>query len=80
MGLPKKFQMPIQTEMLQALKEILAAPFKDWSIWWLLGPVLILWTILEIYCPLQRQAEPFSEGKGSQTPWMWSILREQAQC
>ncbi|NQV09431.1 hypothetical protein HQ529_06275 [Candidatus Woesearchaeota archaeon] len=35
--------------MWEALKAILASPFKDWSIWWLLAPVFILWIFMELY-------------------------------
>lgn len=35
--------------MLDALGEIIKAPFKEWSVWWFLAPVIILWIILELY-------------------------------
>lgn len=35
--------------MLKAFNEIIRAPFKDISVWWVLAPVFILWIILEVY-------------------------------
>lgn len=35
--------------MLNALWEIVKSPFKEWSAWWFLAPILILWVILELY-------------------------------
>lgn len=39
----------IGTAMWEALKEILSSPFRDWSIWWLLAPVFVLWILMELY-------------------------------
>jgi len=41
--------MAILESMWTAFKEIIASPFKDFSIWWYLGPILILWGVLEVY-------------------------------
>ena len=41
--------MQILNEMLSALKEIISAPFKDLSMFWLIAPVLILWVVMELY-------------------------------
>jgi hypothetical protein len=38
-----------------SFKEIIASPFKDWSIWWYLAPVIVLWFVLEIYFGKYKQ-------------------------
>jgi len=43
-----------------ALKQILSAPFKDASIWWVLAPVILFWLVLEIY---------FTKHKGEELGW-----------
>lgn len=35
--------------MLDALWEIVRSPFKEWSVWWFLAPLIILWIVLELY-------------------------------
>jgi len=39
----------IAASMWEALKAILASPFKEWSLWWLLAPIFILWILMELY-------------------------------
>ncbi|MBW2992673.1 hypothetical protein KY345_05645 [Candidatus Woesearchaeota archaeon] len=50
--------------MLDALWEIVRSPFKEWSVWWFLAPVLILWVILELY---------FGRYKSEQLGWNTSL-------
>ncbi len=39
----------ILVNILDGFKEIFAAPFRDFSIWWLLTPVILFWLVLEFY-------------------------------
>ena len=41
--------MAIGADIWEAFKVIVASPFTDFSVWWYLGPILILWFLLEIY-------------------------------
>ena len=43
--------------MFDALKEILKSPFRDFSIWWILAPVFILWVVLELYFAKHQNEE-----------------------
>ena len=47
-GIVKSSPIIIQA-FTKGFKEIFAAPFKDWSVFWLLAPILVLWIVLEIY-------------------------------
>ncbi len=44
-------------EMWNALKHILAAPFHDLSVFWLLAPILILWIVMEAYFDIHKHEE-----------------------
>lgn len=39
----------IAENLVLGFKEIFSSPFKDPSIWWLLGPIVLFWLITEIY-------------------------------
>jgi len=41
--------MAVIDNLLLGLKEIIIAPTKDASIWWLLTPIIFFWLIIEIY-------------------------------
>ncbi|MBL7055494.1 hypothetical protein ISS07_01120 [Candidatus Woesearchaeota archaeon] len=41
--------MAVLDNLLLGLKEIIFAPAKDASIWWLLTPIIFFWLIIEIY-------------------------------
>ncbi|MFH1590976.1 MAG: hypothetical protein ABIC95_03530 [archaeon] len=49
--------MSFWLEMWEAFKHILAAPFKDLSVFWLLAPILILWIIMEVYFDMHKREE-----------------------
>lgn len=40
---------PIVEEMLQGFLTIFKAPSNDWSVLWLLMPIILFWMVLEIY-------------------------------
>ena len=54
----------ILLNMWEAFKVILSSPFKDWSIWWLLAPIFILWILMELY---------FGKYKKEQLGWNTSL-------
>ncbi|MBW2980319.1 hypothetical protein KY360_02790 [Candidatus Woesearchaeota archaeon] len=41
--------MALLTSMLEALNQIGASFTQDYSLWWYLAPVFLLWTLLELY-------------------------------
>jgi hypothetical protein len=45
---------PFLQEMLKGFWQIFTAISKDWSVMWLLAPVIILWILLEVYFGLHK--------------------------
>ena len=61
--------------ILGGFKEILSAPFKDLSIWWLLAPIILFWLILEVYFGMyKREKLGWNTALGNGLNLFWIVV------